>query len=133
MKHVLSFGLVLSSLLVAACATNEMPAASEGEPLFNNNCAACHGYDATGGELVAGQVAPNLTRISARNDGVFPRARVLSKIDGYGHGKAPARIMPEFGSLLEGDLVPVEVDGTLTPTPRPLAALLAYLESIQTP
>jgi hypothetical protein len=40
-------------------------------------------------------------------------------------------MMPEFGALLEGETVPVEVDGTLTPTPRPLAALLAYLESIQ--
>jgi hypothetical protein len=40
--------------------------------------------------------------------------------------------MPEFGALLEGDTVPVDVgDGVLTPTPRPLAALLAYLESIQ--
>jgi hypothetical protein len=29
------------------------------------------------------------------------------------------------------DTVPVEVDGILTPTPRSLAALLAYLESIQ--
>jgi hypothetical protein len=41
--------------------------------------------------------------------------------------------MPQFGALLQGDLVPVEVDGVLTPTPRPLAALLSYLESIQVP
>jgi hypothetical protein len=27
--------------------------------------------------------------------------------------------------------VPIEVDGVLTPTPRVLAGLLAYLESIQ--
>jgi hypothetical protein len=40
--------------------------------------------------------------------------------------------MPEFGLLLEGDTVPVDVgDGVFTPTPRPLAALLVYLESIQ--
>lgn len=44
----------------------------------------------------------------------------------------PGKEMPEFGALLEGDTVPVDVgDGVLTPTPRPLAALLAYLESIQ--
>ena len=56
---------------------------------------------------------------------------MLSQIDGYSRGKSPAHVMPEFGSLLKGELVPVEVDGVLTPTPRPLAALLAYLEAIQ--
>ncbi len=56
---------------------------------------------------------------------------MLSQIDGYGHGGVTPEIMPEFGALLEGELVPVDVEGTLTPTPRPLAALLAYLESIQ--
>ncbi len=40
--------------------------------------------------------------------------------------------MPEFGLLLEGDAVPVDVgDGVLTSTSRPLAVLLVYLESIQ--
>ena len=39
--------------------------------------------------------------------------------------------MPEFGADLSGDLVPLDIDGVLTPTPRALAALLAYLESIQ--
>ena len=39
--------------------------------------------------------------------------------------------MPEFGGVMADDLVPVEVDGVMTPTPRVLAGLLAYLESIQ--
>ncbi len=113
--------------LAAACAANEMPGPSEGQALFAQNCTSCHGNDATGGD------GPDLTRIAARNGGTFPAAQVLSQIDGYGRGKVSAEIMPEFGALLEGDLVPVDIDGTLTPTPRPLAALLAYLESIQTP
>ena len=58
---------------------------------------------------------------------------MLSKIDGYGRGSVSADVMPEFGALLEGDLVPVDIDGTLTPTPRNLAGLLFYLESIQVP
>jgi mono/diheme cytochrome c family protein len=120
--------------LLAACATEEMPEAREGEKLFANNCTACHDYRGTGSpELVGGQTAPDLTQISARNDGEFPVAQVLSQIDGYGRGKVSTEVMPEFGLLLQGDLVPIEVDGTLTPTPRPLAALLAYLESIQVP
>ncbi|MCF6234197.1 MAG: cytochrome c [Rhodobacteraceae bacterium] len=121
-------------VLVGACVTNDMPEPREGAAIFANNCTACHGYRATGEEpLVGGQIASDLTRIMARNDGVFPRARVLSQIDGYGRGKVAAEVMPQFGTLLQGDLVPVEVDGILTPTPRPLAALLSYLESIQLP
>jgi mono/diheme cytochrome c family protein len=120
--------------IVAACAVDEMPGADEGAQLFADNCAACHGYRAEGGEsLVGGQIAPDLTLIADRNDGVFPRAQVMSQIDGYARGSVSKDIMPEFGALLDGELVPVEVDGTLTPTPRPLAALLAYLESVQVP
>ena len=131
-------GLILSVVpvlaLLVACVSNSMPEPSEGAAIYADNCTACHGYRATGNmELVGGQIAPDLTRIAARNSHVFPRARVLSQIDGYGRGKVTADVMPEFGTLLEGDLVPVDVDGTLTPTPRPLAALLAYLESIQVP
>lgn len=117
--------------VIAACAVNSMPEPSEGEKLFADNCTACHGYRATGEDLIGGQEAPDLTRISARNGSTFPRARVLTQIDGYGRGRVSADIMPEFGSLLKGELVPVDVNGTLTPTPRPLAALLAYLEDIQ--
>jgi hypothetical protein len=53
-------------------------------------------------------------------------------IDGYDRTGLPGQDMPEFGLLLEGETVPLDVgDGVLTPTPRPLAALMAYLESIQ--
>lgn len=74
----------------------------------------------------------DLTQIAANNNGHFPRAHVLSVIDGYDRTGLPGQDMPEFGLLLRGDTVPIDVgDGVLTPTPRPLAALLAYLESLQ--
>ena len=74
---------------------------------------------------------PDLTTIAARNEGAFPRAHVLSVIDGYTR-MDPAEDMPEFGLLLRGPTVPVDVgDGQFTPVPRPLAALMVYLESIQ--
>lgn len=113
--------------LVAGCIEAGMPGPDEGATLFADNCTQCHGAGGTGG------IAPDLTSLAARNGGSFPRAAALSQIDGYGRGGVAADIMPEFGSLLEGPLVPVEVDGVMTPTPRPLAALLAYLESIQSP
>ena len=134
MKHSILAALPALAVLAACATTGDMPEADEGERIFADNCTACHDYRGTGSpQLIGGQAAPDLTRISARNGGVFPVAQVLSQIDGYGRGKVPAEVMPEFGVLLQGDLVPIEIEGTLTPTPRPLAALLAYLESIQVP
>ncbi len=120
---------------LAACVNDsDMPEPPEGAALFARNCAACHGADAMGGDtLVSGKRPPDLTRLAARAGGDFPLTHVLSQIDGYGRGSLPAEAMPEFGALLDGPTVPVEVDGQLTPTPRPLAALAVYLESIQRP
>ncbi len=128
----LAAGLGLAFGLGACAMQAEMPLPDEGAAIFNENCVVCHGETAMGGMIeMRGMVPPDLTRISARNGGEFPRARVLSEIDGYGRMTHEGRVMPEFGGLLEGETVPVRVGDTLTPTPRPLAALLEYLESIQ--
>ena len=120
---------------LAACTGDEMPERGEGARLFTENCAMCHGASGRGDGPWAADLRPapaDLTRIAARNGGAFPRARVLSTIDGYSRAALPGQEMPEFGLLLEGDPVPVDTgDGKMTPTPRPLAALLAYLEAIQ--
>lgn len=134
-------GLVLGVLVaaggLAACVADEMPGAPEGARLYAENCAMCHGPAGQGGGDWATDMDPapaDLTRIAARNGGTFPRARVLSVIDGYHRAALPDQQMPEFGLLLEGDTVPVDTgDGVMTPTPRPLAALLTYLERIQAP
>lgn len=125
-------GLLGLSLAVGACATQDMsmPEPSEGAALFNQNCASCHGIDADLTTREVATAAPDLRLIARRHKGEFPRTKVLSQIDGYGRGRVSAEQMPEFGALLEGDLIPVEVDGVFTPTPRPLVALLTYLESI---
>jgi len=131
-KFLAIFGA--ASFLVG-CVETEMPEPAQGQALFQANCAICHGATGAGDGVLANGLSPapaNLTLISARNNDHFPRARVLSAIDGYTRMQSAGQNMPEFGLLLLGDSVPVDVgDGVLTPTPRPLAALLAYLESIQ--
>lgn len=130
MKHA----VWMTGLLLAGCVAQTMPEPPEGARLFAQNCAACHGADARGAgpeSLGIGKVPPDLTRITLRNGGTFPRAEMLSVIDGYVEGTHPQRVMPEFGASLSGALVPVDIDGTPTPTPRTLAALLAWLEDIQ--
>ena len=122
-------------LLLSACTEAEMPVASDGRALFIENCAVCHGEDGKGEGPMARAMADapaNLTLIAVANGDAFPRARVLSLIDGYARSDLDGPGMPEFGELLKGDLVPLDTgDGILTPTPRKLVALLEYLESIQ--
>ena len=124
---------LFAALGVAGCMTAEMPSPDDGRALFVENCVVCHGNDARGnGPMARAMSKPpkNLTLIKVRHGGTFPRARVLSTIDGYTRLDMPN--MPEFGALLEGDEIPFDSgDGKMTPTPRKLVALVEYLESIQ--
>ena len=75
-----------------------------GQDLFKAYCASCHGLDAKGKGPMAGSLktAPaDLTRISARNHGMFPLARIEKMIAGEeqpasGHG---SREMPVWGPI----------------------------------
>ena len=111
-----------------------MPEAQVGAAPYDGNCAICHAGAGRGDGELAKTLRPapaDLTTITRRY-GTFPGAHVLSVIDGYTRMENPGEDMPEFGLLLEGSTVPVDIgDGTFSPVPRPLAALLAYLDSIQ--
>ncbi|MFX0544882.1 c-type cytochrome [Roseovarius sp. S1116L3] len=126
-------GFVALIALAACMETASMPEAGEGRQLYVENCAQCHGPVGRGDGPWAKGMTPapsDLTQLA--ENGVFPRTRVLSSIDGYHRAQMPGQQMPEFGALLQGETVPVDTgDGVMTPTPRPLAALLSYLESIQ--
>lgn len=133
--------LVLSStfLALASCTSpdgqNEaMPTRADGAAFFAANCVSCHGTGGQGGGTTANGLSvlpPNLTLLSAENDDRFPAARALSYIYGDPQNSHLARVMPQFGGEMAEDLVPVDIEGVLTPTPRELAGLLVYLESIQ--
>lgn len=131
----LALALVGMLAVLWACTSAEMPDQLDGERVYEANCESCHGLSGKGdGALAATQNPPpaDLTGLAAANGGVFPVSAVLSKIDGYAAHPDVQAVMPAFGEMLEGDTVPVETeDGTLTPTPRKLAALLAYLETLQ--
>ena len=76
----------------------------EGSVLYKSYCASCHGTEATGdGPMAKSLKLPpaDLTRISARNGGTFPLARVSRVISGEeqlpgGHGN---REMPVWGPV----------------------------------
>ncbi|WP_299924285.1 cytochrome c [uncultured Pelagimonas sp.] len=130
-----TFSGLIGCLTLVACVEAEMPQASDGKALFMENCAACHGENGKGDGPMARAMTPapkDLTLIQVRNGDKFPESKVLSSIDGYARSDLAGPGMPEFGGLLEGDLIPYDSgDGIETPTPRKLLALLAYIESIQ--
>ena len=138
-RHMLRLSLLSLFMALTACTglstpQNEMPTRDDGARFYTRNCVACHGMSGQGdGPVAKRQVLrlPDLTTISARNDGTFPQARVMSYIWGDPGNDHLERVMPSFGGRMAEDLVPVEIDGILTPTPRQLAGLYFYLESIQ--
>ncbi len=125
--------LVLAALAVAGCVKEQPPLS--GKRLFDENCVACHGAKGQGDGPMAGNLfmpPADLTALSAKNDGVFPRNYVVSTMDGYARGGHFSDEMPEFGLKLAGPDVIMETgNGVLTPTPAPLVALADYIESLQ--
>ncbi len=131
------WGWIVLPLALAACVEKEkVPTGAED---FASFCSACHGLSGKGDGAMAaelGRKPANLTQLSAKNGGAFPGTRVMAKIWGY-TGVAPGRQdsaspMPEFGPLLQGDLVPYDGgDGIATPTPVRLVQIAEYLKSLQ--
>lgn len=127
---------ILALLSLAACVEPDAPTGAEDYATF---CAACHGPSGKGdGPAAAGleRRPADLTRLSMRNGGVFPGTTVMAKIWGY-TGVAPGARdtgspMPQFGPLLQGDLVRYDGgDGIATPTPIRLVQLAEHLRSLQ--
>ena len=107
----------MAGLALVACVPNEMPEASDGRALYMEYCSACHGENAKGDGPMARAMttAPkDLTLISLRHGDSFPRAKVLSTIDGYARSDLDGPGMPEFGELLQGDLVPLDTGARQT-------------------
>lgn len=125
----------ISASVLWACGQADMPDQADGEKVYEANCEVCHGISGKGDGKMAPTLDPapaDLSTISRRNGGAFPVSAVLTKIDGYATDDSVRAAMPEFGAILSGELVPVETeDGVMTPTPRDLAALLEYLETLQ--
>ena len=125
-----SFALILP-LMLMGCVEESL---DNGRQAFLENCAVCHGADGQGnGPGAAGldPMPPDLTRIAARNGGIFPRNQVASTIDGLERGAHSTSAMPEFGAGDLGPLVMMDENGVPVPIPADLLALTDYLESIQ--
>ena len=128
--------LFLCAPLFALVACVAPPQVEVGRALFAENCVACHGPRGKGDGPAASALSktpPDLTTLSARNNGVFPRLYVMGVIDGYNRRVDPHSVMPEFGGQMLNDrIVGVDTgDGLFTPTPEGLVELADYIEGLQ--
>lgn len=125
-------GLVALVSLLTACQT--APADHPGKAFFDARCAGCHGEAATGDGPMASELPvapPDLTTLQRRAGGPFPHEAVMAQIYGY-PGRYHLGLMPEFSPDLGNEMVDwTAPDGSVTPTPRALLALVDYLVSLQ--
>jgi mono/diheme cytochrome c family protein len=100
---------------------------------FEKLCASCHGLEGLGdgsASVAKGDVPSDLTKISGRRGGVFPRAEIAERIDGR---RAPpvhgTRTMPVWGERLERDYAQFEKADELAGAR--IDAIVTFLEALQ--
>jgi hypothetical protein len=105
--------------------------------LYIEHCAACHGMDATGNGPSSGDLAtasPDLTKIAARRNGVWPMLEVMGIIDGYTRVTNPRVDMPVLSDFTEGKSEKFDTgNGQTYWAPANLLSITRYLETIQSP
>jgi mono/diheme cytochrome c family protein len=101
-------GLCLAAPALAAEVCNPNQPLS-GASLFADNCATCHGADATGGQTPSRVAAPDLTLLAQKAKGRFPAPRVADIIR-YG-GALPdhsvSKQMPVWSKIFYAECGPV--------------------------
>ncbi len=126
------FGLLVASLALAPVAAAAQDVAA-GEALFMQNCAPCHGATGVGdGPMteILSVAPPDLSALT--EDGSYPMADVVRRIDGRDMLLAHGGPMPLFGYILEDRSAVIEdPDGTPIFTSQAVIDIAAFLETIQ--
>jgi mono/diheme cytochrome c family protein len=126
---------LLTGLMIVSTGTAAAQDARIGARLYARYCSACHGETGAGdGPMtrVLTVAPPDLTQLAARNTGVFPRRRVMWRIDGRDPILAHGNEMPVYGELLAGDRLDIrDESGEVLHSTQPMADLLAFLEGLQ--
>jgi mono/diheme cytochrome c family protein len=132
----LGLALVAAAALSSAPAVAQEPVAKSslaiaGANTFTQYCVACHGTDAKGTGPLAKNLVPkpaDLTGLTARNDGTYPRDLVFQVIDGRrkvkGHGGGD---MPQWGDTFLASSVGGDADAVK----RRIDSLVEYLATLQ--
>ncbi len=128
-------------IITAAASSGQTPAelaralaqdSIAGRDSFERYCASCHGVDGRGQGPAAEALRstpPDLTTLTRRNAGTFPRAELQSYVEGVGrsvpaHGTGD---MPVWGPIFRG------LDPSSERARIRVQNLVAYVESLQAP
>ena len=126
------FQTAVFGFLASAAAAQDV---ALGSAIYGRYCATCHGIDAKGNGPMAPSLLlqpPNLTTLQARNDGVLPIARIVTRIDGRDPLVSHGSPMPVYGEFFEGTDAPVKAEtGQPIMTSEPVLHLLAWLKTVQ--
>ncbi len=109
--------------------------AESGRETYERYCAVCHGIEATGNGPMQPvlTISPvDLTRLTVENDGTFPMARVIKRIDGRDPLVSHGSPMPIYGDFFEGDDMTIKTPaGQPVMTSRPVVELVKFLQLLQ--
>lgn len=129
----LAVTLLVALLIHTSAAAAQVPGQTgSGATLFDAYCAPCHGTDGKGKGSISGALKtppPDLSTLTARHGGRYPRARVERFVtDGTGT-LAPAhavKVMPKWGPTLSS------FDPSIARVKGNIAAIVSHLETLQT-
>lgn len=126
----------ICAALASACSQISMDqraALKHGKGIYLKECSQCHGTNGAGGgaaSLGLGSTPPDLTGLSAGNDGIFPREFVRRFVLGLVEKTNPDAGMPDFSKVGLVHVYPKGgADGEVLETD--FADLIDYLESLQ--
>lgn len=132
MRRSLACSLFSAFVICAPALADEVDA---GRKLYEESCMACHGATGSGGGELTGLLTiatPDLTTLSARNDGEFPMLKVIHIIDGRSGLRAHGGPMPVYGSVFSASSAAGARDyGAVLETRGRILSIALYLESIQ--
>ncbi|MFD1343958.1 c-type cytochrome [Litorisediminicola beolgyonensis] len=126
----------LLALSIIALAGTTATADEMGQTDFMEGCAGCHGESGKGQGPLAellNVAIPDLTQLSAGNDGVFPMLKVIHTIDGRTSLKAHGGPMPIWGTVFKSHAASASgvYGGPEAVTRGRILSIAYYLESIQ--
>ncbi|MGB5864590.1 MAG: cytochrome c [Sulfitobacter sp.] len=126
----------LCAVVLAACNFAPLGQSAEvkrGQLIYAKECSQCHGPTAEGGgpaSLGLAIAPPDLTVLTERNDGIFPREFVRRFVMGLLEKDDPSGAMPEFAKVGLRHVYPNGgADGEVLEAD--FEDMLDYLESIQ--
>ncbi len=129
-----TLGVLVFGVSVATSQVVLAQDAKIGEELYMHYCATCHGIDATGQGPMASVLVVQPTDLTSLTDedGLFPTARVVARIDGRDPLVSHGSPMPVYGPYFDGQDTSMKTpQGQPILTSQPIVDLVTYLETLQ--